>query len=312
MVQLAQLALQRQEDDLYHAMEVDNAQAQVDPELPSPPTHTLLQLASQAVGRQLVHQAEALLPPVPLITPAEQAMMVGGQEQAPQQEQQQAQAQVDPAPQAPQQEQQQAPMQLFAGERLAQRMAARELDVGRVVQDLLQEAELRREQRQERFPLGQAQGEEFMRELQRQWQQHRRRQEQHNEQPQAQAQEQPQEQPQEMAPMVLAPQVGPLYNQEQHALAAQAEEERVAQAQEHALNPEEHEQMRRHALRETVGGTKILLGELSTPDGHPMPYERQLTNLKVMFSETKSELVIMHALLDADGVLDTAVAMLAD
>ena len=40
MVQLAQLALQRQEDDLYHAMEVDNAQAQVDPELPSPPFHT--------------------------------------------------------------------------------------------------------------------------------------------------------------------------------------------------------------------------------------------------------------------------------
>ena len=31
-VQLAQLAVQRQEDDHYHAMEFDNAQAQVDPE----------------------------------------------------------------------------------------------------------------------------------------------------------------------------------------------------------------------------------------------------------------------------------------
>ena len=88
---------------------------------------------------------------------------------------------------------------------------------------------------------------------------------------------QAQGQPQEMAPMVLAPQVP--VAQEQHALAAQAEEDalRVAQAEDPVLAHfpevrEMREKRRRLDLRETVGGMKILLGELRTPDGLPMPY----------------------------------------
>ena len=126
-VQLAQLALQRQEDDHYHAMEVDNAQAQVDPE-----------------------QQEVLA----------NIYDVGGQGQAqPQaQVQPQAQAQVDPAPQALQQEQPQAQAQVrpwgagagwqgFLAAR-AERIMNNAPDPAVVaVQRFLQEAELRREQR---------------------------------------------------------------------------------------------------------------------------------------------------------------------
>ena len=117
--------------------------------------------------------------------------------------------------------------------------------------------------------------------------------------------------------MVLAPQVGPLYNQEQHALAAQAVEDavRVAQAEDPVLAHfpevrEMREKRRRLDLRETVGGMKILLGELRTEDGLPKPYMESLTNLKMMFLGPHSELVIMHALLDANGEVETAVAML--
>ena len=222
-VQLAQLALQRQEDDHYHAMEVDNAQAQVDPE-----------------------QQEVLA----------NIYDVGGQ------------GQVQPQ------------------ERL--------------------------------FPYMNAQGQEFMQELHGLWAQHRRRRlgEQLDEQPQAQAQGQPQE----MAPMVLAPQVGPLYNQEQHALAAQAVEDavRVAPSEDPVLAHlgremrEMREKRRRLHLRETVGGMKILLGEMRTEDGHPKPYMENLTNLKMMFLGPHSELELMHALLDADGEVETAVAMLVE
>lgn len=153
--QFHELRLQQEEDNIHFAVELDNAQAQVDPEHEQPQDRAAARAAardagaihhpvpsgvSEAVGRQLVRQAEALLPPVPLTTPAEQAMMVGGQEQAPQQEQPQAQAQVQP---------------------------------------------------QEMGPVAQAQG-QIVQQLNVQWAQWHRR-EQHNVQPQAQAQVQLQE-----------------------------------------------------------------------------------------------------------------------